>query len=170
MSNANRTAGEGLRESVCRFLALEAYLLDYRKWDEWLALYTEDCEYWVPAWDGDVELTANPVRQVSLIYYRDRRGLEDRVFRLRTEAASSAVPQARTSHHTDNVHCVETASGEVHVAASWVCHWVWRKEFNAYAGRYEYLLEMREDAVRIKKKKTIVINDVVPRVLDFYHI
>ncbi len=31
-------------------LFLEAYHLDGQRWDEWLELFTEDCEYWMPAW------------------------------------------------------------------------------------------------------------------------
>ena len=28
----------------------EAAYLDDRQWDEWLALFSTDCEYWVPSW------------------------------------------------------------------------------------------------------------------------
>ena len=38
----------------------EAAYLDEQKWDDWLALYTEDCEYWMPAWRADGTLTADP--------------------------------------------------------------------------------------------------------------
>jgi 3-phenylpropionate/cinnamic acid dioxygenase small subunit len=33
---------------IQRFLTAEARLLDDRRFDEWLALFTEDCRYWVP--------------------------------------------------------------------------------------------------------------------------
>lgn len=39
-----------LREEVRDLLALEADLLDRKRWREWLDLYLEDCVYWVPAW------------------------------------------------------------------------------------------------------------------------
>ncbi len=159
-----------LCQRVSDFLAWEAYCLDYQLWDDWLALYTPDCEYWVPAWDSDTELVTDPRQQVSLIYYDNREGLEDRVYRLRTGTASSAMPQARTSHQVSAVRILAAKNNTLEVAASWSCHWVWRKEFNAYAGRYEYTLLDSDNGLCIQRKKTIVINDLIPRVMDFYHI
>ena len=72
-------------ENVCAFLYREARLLDDRDWDNWLALYDENCTFWMPAWDDDGELTEDPQSQISLIWYGRRAGLEDRVYRIRTE-------------------------------------------------------------------------------------
>ena len=43
--------------AICSFLYREARLLDDRQWDEWLDLYSESVEYWMPAWDDDDRLT-----------------------------------------------------------------------------------------------------------------
>ena len=75
--------------AICSFLYREARLLDDRQWDEWLDLYSESVEYWMPAWDDDDRLTEDPHSQISLIYYPNRGGLEDRVFRIRTGKAAS---------------------------------------------------------------------------------
>ena len=64
--------------AICSFLYREARLLDDRQWDEWLDLYSESVEYWMPAWDDDDRLTEDPHSQISLIYYPNRNGLEDR--------------------------------------------------------------------------------------------
>ena len=61
-----------------RLLFEEAKLLDERRFKEWLALYVEDALYWMPAWRDDGTQTQNPERELSLIYYRGRRNLEDR--------------------------------------------------------------------------------------------
>lgn len=37
--------------SISAFLYNEA-LLDDRQWDEWLSLYAEDVEFWLPCWTG----------------------------------------------------------------------------------------------------------------------
>ena len=66
--------------AVCAFLYREARFLDDREWESWLALYAPDAEYWMPAWDDDDQLTNDPHGQISLIYYPNRNGLEDRVF------------------------------------------------------------------------------------------
>ena len=52
----------------------EAAYLDEHRWAEWLELYTEDAEFWVPAWDEDGKPTNDPQSQLSLIYYDRRAG------------------------------------------------------------------------------------------------
>ena len=37
------------------FLLHEARLLDEARWDEWLALFTDDATYWVPSQPGQAE-------------------------------------------------------------------------------------------------------------------
>ena len=76
-------------ESIQNFLYQEASALDDRRWDDWLAFYAPDVEFHMPAWDDDGELTTDPQKEVSLIYYPSRAGLEDRVFRIETERAAS---------------------------------------------------------------------------------
>ncbi|WP_312963897.1 aromatic-ring-hydroxylating dioxygenase subunit beta [Stutzerimonas nitrititolerans] len=47
-------------DSITRFLRTEALHLDNRAWDDGVALYEKETEYWVPAWDDDGELTQDP--------------------------------------------------------------------------------------------------------------
>eukprot|EP01136_Pigoraptor_vietnamica_P002355 Opistho-1_new@30219 len=94
---------ETLRHAVQDLIAREAQALDDKNWDAWLGLFTEDVEYWVPAWDSEHVLTSDPQGEMSLIYYSNRSGLEDRVFRLRTERSAASVPLPRTCHMTSNV-------------------------------------------------------------------
>lgn len=63
--------------AVSRFIGQEAMALDDKDWDAWLALYHEEAEYWVPAWDDHERPTADPQNEVSLIYYpnRDRKSV-----------------------------------------------------------------------------------------------
>src|SRR5699024_3659098 len=42
---------ETTRTEVEDFIFYENRLLDDRKFEEWLELYREDAEYWMPAWD-----------------------------------------------------------------------------------------------------------------------
>jgi len=64
------------------FLYYESRLLDDEQWDEWLECYSTDSEFWMPSWDDNDQLVTNPQEEISLIYYPDRQGLEDRVFRM----------------------------------------------------------------------------------------
>jgi 3-phenylpropionate/cinnamic acid dioxygenase small subunit len=81
-----------------QFLYREAMLLDDKRWAEWLALYTEDCFYWVPSVVGQKD----PVNTVSL-YAEDRMRLEMRVIRVTHPHAYSQNFPTRTSHIVGNV-------------------------------------------------------------------
>ena len=63
------------------FLYREARYLDDAQWDQWLELYSADASFWMPAWDDNDTLTEDPQSEISLIWYGNRGGLEDRVFR-----------------------------------------------------------------------------------------
>ena len=95
--------------AICAFLYREARLLDDREWDEWLELYDTNVEYWMPAWDDDDQLTQDPQSQISLIYYPNRNGLEDRIFRIKTERSSASMPETRINHMVTNVEVVAEA-------------------------------------------------------------
>lgn len=79
-------------DAICAFLYREARLLDDRQWDEWLTCYAPDVTYWMPAWDDNDQITEDPQSQISLIYYPSRDGLEDRVFRIKTERRAHPRP------------------------------------------------------------------------------
>ena len=49
----------------------------------------------MPAWDDDDKLTTDPQREISLIWYGNRGGLEDRVFRIRTDRSSATSCPSR---------------------------------------------------------------------------
>ena len=152
-------------------LYTEARLIDRQAWDDWLALYLPDAEFWVPAWDTEHSYVSDPQNEISLIYYADRSGLEDRVFRLRTGMSSASVPLPRTSHLVGNVQASRQASGDFAVNASWQVTYYKHKTTNLFAGQYEYTLRPQDDgSLRIARKKIIVINDLIPQVLDFYHV
>ncbi|NLF53565.1 MAG: benzoate 1,2-dioxygenase small subunit, partial [Thauera phenolivorans] len=94
-------------EAICAFLYREARFLDDQDWDNWLAMYDVNATYWVPAWDDNGELTEDPQTEISLIWYGRRAGLEDRVFRIRTERSSATIPDTRTTHLLSNVEVLE---------------------------------------------------------------
>ena len=75
-------------EAVSQFLYREARFLDDEEWDNWLTCYAPSASFWMPAWDDFDKLTEDPQSEISLIYYPDRQGLEDRVFRIKTECKS----------------------------------------------------------------------------------
>ena len=150
----------------------EAAYLDERRWSEWLALFTEDAEFWVPAWDDEYQLTDDPRSQLSLIYYGNRSGLEDRVWRIESGLSPASIPLARTCHLVTNVRITDVVDTQVHLSSHWQVH-IYRPEKQqsfTYYGFYEHILRPEGDTLRIAKKKVILLNDVVESVLDIYHV
>lgn len=147
----------------------EAAALDERRWDDWLALFTADCQYWVPAWRNDLETTADWRREVSLIFYRTRAGLEDRIWRIRSGQSAAADPLPRTAHIVGNILAEETGEG-VAVRSTFVTHLFQNKTKaeETFFGRLEHLLQRDGEAWRIARRKAILLNDYIPAVLDVY--
>jgi 3-phenylpropionate/cinnamic acid dioxygenase small subunit len=94
----------GLRE-IERFLYREAALLDDKDWQAWLALYTEDCFYWVPSTMGQ----ADPVNTISL-FAESRMMMEMRIIRIGHPRAFSQEFPTRTAHLVGNV-TIDPAGG-----------------------------------------------------------
>ncbi len=155
--------------SVYRFLGREAQALDEKDWDAWLALYAEEAEYWVPAWDDRERLTADPQREISLIYYHNRGGLEDRVFRIRTGRSSASTPAPRTQHMF-TLLSLEDTDHDVRARTSWSVTSVLEGDVTVYSGTAQYDLTPEGNSFVIKRKKTILINDVAKTMLDVYSI
>lgn len=150
----------------------EAAYLDERRWAEWLALYADDAEFWVPAWDEDGNPTHDPQSQLSLIYYDNRAGLEDRVWRIQSGLSPASSPLLRTCHFITNVRATETGKDLLQVAAHWQVQ-IYRPEQRhafSYFGFYEHTLRPQEGLLRIARKKIMLLNDIVESVLDINHV
>ncbi|KAB2925047.1 MAG: benzoate 1,2-dioxygenase small subunit [Dechloromonas sp.] len=157
-------------ENLCAFLYKEARLLDDRDWDAWLALYASDCTFWMPSWDDDGELTDDPQSTISLIYYCRRAGLEDRVFRIRTERSSATIPDTRTSHNITNVEIVEQGAGYCKVRFNWHTMSVRYNHTDHFCGSSFYTLDLSGASPIIKDKKVVLKTDYIRHVIDIYHI
>ncbi len=157
-------------ENVCAFLYKEARLLDERDWDSWLELYSPNVDFWMPAWDDDGELTEDPQSQISLIYYANRGGLEDRIFRIRTDRSSATIPDTRTSHNITNVEIVSQNGSEVEVRFNWHTASVRYNHTDQFYGTSFYTLDVSGASPIITKKKVVLKTDYIRHVIDIYHI
>ena len=89
-----------LARELEQFLFEEAALLDAGKFDDWLACFTADARYWVPA-----ETAATDPDTTLSIYDEDRALLSVRIEKLRLPNAYASQPPARTVHVVNNVQC-----------------------------------------------------------------
>lgn len=158
-------------QEILNFLYSENRALDDKLWDEWLNHYDKDAEFWIPSWDDDGELVTDPNSQVSLMYYRRRDGLEDRVFRIRTERSSaSSLPEPRTSHNTSNVEIVADEEDTCRIRYNWSTHYYRYKTVDTYFGSAFLTLKKDADGIRILNKKVVIKNDYIHHVVDIYHV
>jgi benzoate/toluate 1,2-dioxygenase beta subunit len=158
------------RDDVETFLYREARCLDDREWDAWLEHYAPDASFWMPAWDDDDELTQDPQSEMSLIYYARRDGLEDRVFRLKTERSSASTPTPRTSHNIANVEILEQDAGSLKLRFNWHTLSFRYQTVDSYFGTSFYTLDVSGERPLIKAKKVVLKNDYIHHVVDVYHL
>ncbi|MGV8864529.1 MAG: benzoate 1,2-dioxygenase small subunit [Pseudomonas sp.] len=157
-------------KAVRDFLFREARYLDDKDWDNWLEMYAADASYWMPSWDDNDELTQDPQREISLIWYGNRSGLEDRIFRIKTERSSASVPDTRTSHNLSNIEILEQKDGLCTVRFNWHTLSFRYKTVDSYFGTSFYTLDTRGEVPLIKAKKIVLKNDYVRQVIDVYHL
>jgi benzoate/toluate 1,2-dioxygenase beta subunit len=158
-------------EEIQNLLYREARALDDRQWDEWLAFYAPEAVFWMPAWDDDDVLVEDPQTEISLIYYGHKGGLEDRVFRIRTERSSAtSLPEARTSHNISNVEILERRGPVCDLRFNWVTFTFRYKTVTTYFGTSFYTLDTSGARPLITHKKVVLKNDYINHVIDIYHI
>lgn len=157
-------------DAVRDFLYREARYLDDKDWDRWLELYAPDATFWMPSWDDSDQLTEDPQREISLIWYGNRSGLEDRVFRIKTERSSASIPDTRTSHNLSNIELLEQGDGLCQLRFNWHTLSFRYKTVDSYFGSSFYTLDLRGESPRILAKKVILKNDYVRQVVDIYHL
>jgi len=113
MQHANSTAMDRmlLHREVEDFLHLEADLLDSRRFDEWLALCSQDIRYWMPlVWNVPFSKPAEEHSREkvdSAWIDEDFVTLGQRVKQLATGLHWAEEPRSRMSHMVTNVRIVE---------------------------------------------------------------
>jgi benzoate/toluate 1,2-dioxygenase beta subunit len=159
-------------DEIRDFLHAEQRALDDKEYEQWLELYDKEVEYWVPSWDVDGELTQDPQAEISLIYYARRDGLEDRVFRIRTDRSSaSSLPEPRTQHMLSNLEVFTATANGAEVRYSWMTHSVRYNKVDTYFGTaFVNVIRGEDGKLRIKRKKVVLKNDYIHQVLDIYHL
>mgnify|MGYP001815420774 FL=1 len=138
-----------------RFLYEEASFLDRPDLDSWLALYTDDGTYWMPA----IPDQEDPEMHISL-FYDDRVMMEVRRRNFVHPAAASKEYDVRASHIISNIHVTEMdeSSGDCTVASNFQCYLYYRGRQTPYAGTYTHVLVRDGDSYKIRSKRVDIIN------------
>ncbi|MGQ7248702.1 benzoate 1,2-dioxygenase small subunit [Halomonas sp. V046] len=152
------------------FIYREARLLDDRQWDEWLECYSKKAVFWMPCWDDDDTLVDDPQSEISLIYYPNREGLEDRVYRIKTERSGASTPEPRTIHQITNLEVLEENGDTLKIRFNWHTLAHRYKQTDGYFGVSFYTLDVSGEQPVITEKMVQLNNDYIHQVIDVYHV
>jgi len=146
--------------AAVEFLYREARLADEARYAEWLALWTDDGVYWVPA---TIDPDADPDRHLSHIY-DNRARLDTRVNLLQSGHRYSQEPASLMRRLVSNVEVAREGGelvaesnfilAELAVQAGHEMHW--------WAGRATHRLRRVGDELRMSRKKVVLVNAAEP--------
>jgi benzoate/toluate 1,2-dioxygenase beta subunit len=146
------------RAACERLLHTEARLIDALRLEAWLALFTEDCAYWIPA-DVSAE---DPARFVSW-EFNDRRRLEERVERLEGGRAFSQIPITRTVHLYSNIEMLTAGADGMEVLCNFLIQTNLCGRVSQRAGWNGFLLRRTASGWRIVMKRIGLFDADLPQ-------
>ena len=155
------TPGQALWVELMQFYIREAWLLDERKFGEWLDLFTDDVLYFMPRRknvrrrESDREVTS---RGDLALIEDDKRYLQMRVARLESGMAWAEDPPSRTRHLIGNLVVESWDSGVVRAKTAFL---VYRSHLETdqqlFAGSREDVLRQIDGAWKVARR-TIVLD------------
>lgn len=135
--------------AVQDFLFREARIIDERRWDDWLALFADDAEYWVPQQWGQ----ESPKDHVSL-FYETVQLLRMRTDRLERDLAPLEWPKTRTNHHLTNITVDEDLTSHAYLIFAEYR----RDELRWFSARSTWQLRQVGEAFQIASKRVDLLN------------
>lgn len=137
---------------------LEARLLDARDYAGWIALFAEDCHYWVPVSPA----MAGPLDGPSH-FSDDRQLMLARTHRLLNPRAFGAEPSPRTAHIVSGFALLAKSAGEATAVTSQIMlEWRQRDGFEAdqrlFGGQVTHQFRRVEGGWRIALKRIDLVN------------
>lgn len=157
-----RPTDVALSLEVAQFYYHEARLLDERRFDEWLELFTSESTYWAPTRvtrEGDPD----QMQRGELALFDDDYGtLELRVASLSAKSAWAEIPPSRTRRLITNVTATESdVEGQVAATSNFV---VFRSRLDAvdhtFYGAREDVLSRKGASWRILERTILLDHNV----------
>lgn len=139
-----------------QFLYREAWLLEQRMYDEWLALMTDDLTYYLPN-----AQEASTIGDDAMIAYDDIKALKFRVARMYDPRNPALQPAPRVKYFVTNVAIVER-SAELLVRSSVLLYLVRERGVRHHPISCEYRLRPVEGSWKIASKKVYLLENDRP--------
>jgi 3-phenylpropionate/cinnamic acid dioxygenase small subunit len=148
-------------KAAVEFLYVEARLADEARYAEWLALWTDDGVYWVPA-TTDSEI--DPEQHISHIY-DNRARIDTRVKLLQTGHRYSQVPASLMRRLISNIEVEAGDNGELVAGSNFILAELSiqaKHEMHWWVGRTTHRLRRVDGDLRMSHKKVVLINAAEP--------
>jgi len=144
-----------LQHEVAQFLFRQSGLLDAKRWQEYIALFTADGMYWMPTaphyttWDG-----------TPAIFVEDTDLMTVRMRRVQHPNAWSQQAEWSTSHVVSNVVIdrVENGGSDIHVSSRFHMLELRRDDLRNFAGTYRHHLRRTPGGLRIRMQRVDLLN------------
>ncbi len=150
-----------LRAEVEQLLFLEARLADESRYEEWLALMTDDVRYWVPSGRADYD----PDTRISFVN-DNRSRLETRVRQLLTGVRYAQTPPSPMRRVISNLEIDSTGTdGTITAGSNFVLYELSAQatnELRIWAGRATHRIRRVDGALRIAAKTVELVNATQP--------
>ncbi|MEQ9642113.1 MAG: aromatic-ring-hydroxylating dioxygenase subunit beta [Alphaproteobacteria bacterium] len=143
------------RGEVEDFLFRETAMLDNWQLMDWVALFTEDGEYLVPATDMP---DGEPNSSLFLIY-DDHHRLTERAKRLMKKTAHAEFPHSRLRRIIGNVMVERSDAADFAVTCNFAVFRNRMKQSDIFSGHSHYEMIASADAMRIRKKRAVLDSD-----------
>lgn len=157
MAFDGKTTGASVdtQRRVEQFLYAQAEILDDKRWEDWLRLFTEDGIYWMPA--SPEQETGDGVPN---IFYEDVNIMKIRINRVTHPRAHSQRPPTQTSHLVSNViiENEDARSGDVIARSRFYVSEYRNDVLRHFAGRYRHDLKRTEEGYRIRQQRVDLVN------------
>jgi 3-phenylpropionate/cinnamic acid dioxygenase small subunit len=146
------------RQAIEDFLYYEAELLDDRRFEAWVELFTDDVRYEMPM-RVSRERTAPDIVENGKIFADTKDTLRIRVERLGTEFAWAEDPPSRTRHFVTNIRIAPgEREGEIRVRSNLL---VYRNrgdspQFNLLSGFRQDILRRVNGAWKIAQRRVVL--------------
>ena len=147
--------------AAVEFLHREARLADEARYAEWLALWTDDAVYWVPA---TTDPGADPEKHLSHIY-DNRSRLETRIKLLQTGHRYSQEPASPMRRLISNIELAPAEHGELVAESNFALAELAiqaRREMHWWVGRATHRLRRVAGELRMCRKTVVLVNAAEP--------
>jgi len=142
------------QHDVEQFLYRQSELLDSKKWQDWIDLFTPDGIYWMPpapeykTWEGQ-----------PAIFSEDKNLMTVRMNRVLHPDAWSQRPLWETNHVVSNVSILKThKNGDVEVRSRFHMMELRRDDVRHFAGSYLHTLKRTKSGYAIKLQRVDMTN------------